>query len=80
MPIKDLPNPAYGFRRTAQGARITKPTHIFLFVGETYLQQFFDPQFACLNLVSGGRQLMEDPHTASLTSALSAGIIPVRPL
>lgn len=75
VPADKLPNPAYGFKRTAKGARITKPTHIFLFVGETYLQQFFDPQFACLNLVEGGRQLMEDPHTASLTSALSAGII-----
>lgn len=73
--FSDLPNPAYGFKRTAQGQRITKPTHIFLFVGESYLQQFFDPQFSCLNLVSGGRQLMEDPHTAKVTSALSAGII-----
>ncbi len=74
-PLETLQNPAYGFLRHAQGPRITKPTHIFLFVGETYLQQFFDPQFACLNLVSGGRQLMDDSHTASLTSALSAGII-----
>lgn len=74
-PVSSYPNPAFAFRRTARGARITKPTHIFLFVGETYLQQFFDPQFACLNLVSGGRQLMDDPHTASVTSALSAGII-----
>ena len=74
-PLRELPEPAYGFPRTAQGPRITKPTHIFLFVGETYLQQLFDPQFACLNLVSGGRQLMDNPHTAALTSALSAGII-----
>jgi lipoteichoic acid synthase len=74
-PLLSYPNPAFAFKRTAQGARITKPTHIFLFVGETYLQQFFDPQFACLNLVSGGRQLMDDPHTASVSSALSAGII-----
>mgnify|MGYP000320339219 CR=1 FL=1 len=52
-----------------------KPRHIFLLVGETYLQQFFDPAFASLNLVSGGRFLKDDPHTAQLTSALSAGII-----
>ena len=44
-------------------------------MGETYLQQFFDPAFASLNLVSGGRFLKDDPHTAQLTSALSAGII-----
>ena len=74
-PLEDLPNPAYAFRRTAKGARITKPKHIFLFVGETYLEQFFDPQFACLNLVSGGKQFRNDPHTAAVTSALSAGII-----
>lgn len=74
-PIEKLPNPAYGFLRHAKGPKITKPTHIFLFVGESYLQQFFDPQFACLNLVSGGRQLMEDSHTIAMHSALSAGII-----
>ena len=33
VPVDRLPNPAYGFKRTAQGPRITKPTHIFLFVG-----------------------------------------------
>ncbi|UQT39290.1 hypothetical protein M5E89_13385 [Acidaminococcus intestini] len=75
MPLSDFPNPVYAFRRAAKGARITKPRHIFLLVGETYLQQFFDPAFASLNLVSGGRFLKDDPHTAQLTSALSAGII-----
>jgi lipoteichoic acid synthase len=74
-PLAELPNPAFAFLRTASGPRITKPKHIFLFVGETYLQQFFDPEFACLNLVSGGRWLKEDAHTAAVTSALSAGII-----
>lgn len=74
-PVEELPNPVYGFLRHAKGPKITKPTHIFLFVGESYLQQLFDPPFACLNLVNGGRQLMDDPHTIALPSALSAGII-----
>lgn len=73
--ITALPNPVYAFKRTAKGAQITKPSHIFLLVGESYLQQFFDPAFACLNLVSGGRALMDDPHTAVFKNAVSAGII-----
>ena len=69
------PNPVYGFKRIAKGPKITKPSHIFLLVGESYLQQFFDPAFSCLNLVSGGKKLMNDPHTAMLPNSLSAGII-----
>lgn len=69
------PNPVYAFKRIAKGPKITKPSHIFLLVGESYLQQLFDPEFACLNLVSGGRKLMDDPHTAMLPNSLSAGII-----
>lgn len=73
--LLSYPNPVYAFRRTAKGARIKKPRHIFFFVGETYLQQFFDPAFKSLNLVSGGTYLKNDPHTAQLTSALSAGVV-----
>ncbi len=74
--IETYPNPVYAFLRKAKGPRISAPpSRIFLIVGESYLQQFFDPAFACLNLVSGGRKLMNDSHTAFLPNALSAGVI-----
>lgn len=73
--VSSYPNPVYAFKRTAGGPQITKPSHIFLLVGESYLQQLFDPAFACLNLVSGGRKLMDDVHTAVLPNSVSAGII-----
>jgi hypothetical protein len=73
--IMAYPNPAYAFHRVAEGAKIKKPSHIFLLVGESYLRQLFEPTFACLNLVSGGRKLLEDPHTATLENFLSAGVI-----
>ncbi len=73
--LNEYPNPVYAFKRTAKGAKISKPSHIFLIVGESYVQQLFDPAFACLNLVSGGGKLMADPHTAILKNSVSAGII-----
>ena len=73
--IKEYHNPVYAFKRISKGPKITKPSHIFLFVGESYLQQFFDPAFDCLNLVSGGKKMMNDPHTAALFNSVSAGVI-----
>lgn len=73
--IEKYPNPVYAFQHHAKGPRISKPSHIFLLVGESYLQQLFDPAYACLNITSGGKRLMNDPHTAILTNSLSAGII-----
>lgn len=68
-------NPLYQFKRTAKGPRIAKPRHIFLLVGESYMRQLFEPEYKCLNLVSGGNVLLHDPHTANLPNFLSAGII-----
>lgn len=73
--ITAYPNPVYAFKRQAKGPKIKKPSHIFLVVGESYLQQFFDAPFACLNVGAGGRKLMDDPHTAVLRNSLSAGVI-----
>ena len=73
--VQDYENPLYAFQRHAKGAKIRKPSHIFLFVGESYLQQYFDPAFASLGLTQGGAQWMNDAHTAVLRNALSAGVI-----
>lgn len=75
IPVTKYPNPVYAFKRTAKGAWIHKPSHIFLLVGESYLHLLFEKEFACLNLTSGGKALMNDPHTASLPNFLSAGLI-----
>ena len=73
--IASYPNPVYAFRHIAKGPRIKKPSHIFLIVGESYLQQLFDPAYDSLNLTSGGKRLMNDVHTAVLSNSLSSGII-----
>jgi lipoteichoic acid synthase len=73
--LSELPNPVYAFSRTTKGPHIAKPSHIFLIVGESYLQQLFDPTFACLHVAEGGKAIMEDSHTAWLAQTLSAGII-----
>lgn len=71
----DSENPLFHFKRIAKGPKISKPSHIFLLVGESYMHQLFEPAYQCLNLVSGGNTLYQDPHTAVLHNFLSAGII-----
>lgn len=73
--ISTYANPVYAFAHQAKGPKIKKPSHIFLIVGESYLQQFFDPAFDCLHIASGGKRLMHDPHTAVLYNSLSSGVI-----
>lgn len=63
------------FRHEAQGAKIKKPSHIFLIVGESYSQQYLEPPFADLHIADEGKKLMHDEHTAFIPTALSAGII-----
>lgn len=63
------------FQHTAKGAHIGMPSHIFLIVGESYSQPYFDPAFKDLHVADEGKKFMADSHTASICSALSAGII-----
>lgn len=74
-PAETDKNPLYSFKRVSKGARIKKPSHIFLFVGESYLQQLFDPAYDCLHVVSGGKRFREDEDTLSFANALSAGLV-----
>ncbi|MEN6568025.1 MAG: sulfatase-like hydrolase/transferase, partial [Veillonellales bacterium] len=69
----NLQNPVYAFERTAKGAKIKKPRHIFLVVGESYSQLPFDRPYEALHIVDGGRKFREDPHAVSLNHFLSAG-------
>lgn len=63
------------FRHTTRGPKISKPSHIFLIVGESYSQPYFDPAFAKLHIADEGKKLMADVHTASIFTTLSAGVI-----
>lgn len=60
---------------TAKGARINQPSHIFLIVGESYTQFVLDDQYACLHGADGGKTILSDPHTFSISNFLSSGII-----
>jgi hypothetical protein len=72
---KNLQNPAYAFKRTAGGARIKKPQHIFFIVGESYSQMPFDKIYDSLHIVEGGKKFREEMHTVSLDHFLPAGMI-----
>lgn len=63
------------FRHEAKGAKIKQPAHIFFIVGESYSQPYFDPAFAGLHIAEAGKAFRADTHTASVETALSAGII-----
>lgn len=72
---RELPNPAYAFRRKAGGAKIKKPQRIFFVVGECYSQMPFDKIYESLHIVDGGKKFRADPHTVSINDFLSAGDI-----
>ena len=63
------------FPHVTKGPKMKLPSHIFLIVGESYSQQYFDPAFADLHVADRGKAFMDDPHTAWIRTALSAGII-----
>lgn len=72
---RDLRNPAEAFQRTAKGARIKKPKHIFLIVGESYAQMPLDDIYSDYHIMDGAKAFRQDPHTASLNNFLPAGMI-----
>lgn len=76
MPCSDwktLDNPLYAFKRVATGARITKPKHIFLIVGESIPQWCMDPLYMEFNICPGLRAFAANTHTACVPNFLPAG-------
>ena len=67
--------PLDAFRRTAQGAGITLPQHIFFLLAESYGQVHFDAPYAGLNLMEAGVKFRAHPHTVSINNFLSSGMI-----
>ena len=68
-------NPLAAFVREAKGAKIAQPSHIFFLLGESYYQAPMDAPFAKLHIMDRGKAFFGDPHTFSLSTCLSAGII-----
>ena len=78
MPTKKwqaLPQPLAAFARTAKGARITPPKHIFYLLAESYEQAPLDAPYASLHIADGGKDFCADPHTFTLPNFLSAGLL-----
>lgn len=75
MPTSFAGAPLEVFRRTAQGARITPPRHIFFLLAESYGQVFFDEPYAALNLMEAGARFRAEKHTVSINNFLSGGMI-----
>lgn len=73
--MESFDNALQAFKHIAKGPKIDKPSHIFLIVGESYSQPYFDPAFTDLHIADEGKKLMADSHTASIPTTLSAGII-----
>lgn len=72
---QELANPVAAFQRAAKGARIQKPRHIFLIVGESYSQMPLDDIYAHLHIADGARRFRENPHTVQLKNFLPAGML-----
>ncbi len=72
---QQLMSPVEAFRRVAKGARIQKPKHIFLIVGESYAQMPLDDIYASLHIADGARKFRQDPHTVQLANFLPAGML-----
>ena len=72
---QSLPSPADAFVRHAKGARIAKPRHIFLIVGESYSQMPLDEVYADYHIMDGAKRLRAEAHTASLSNFLPAGMV-----
>ena len=70
-----LKHPLDAFCRTAKGARIRPPQHIFYLLGESYAQAPLDALYDNLHLADGGKRFRSDAHAFSLDHFLSAGVI-----
>ncbi len=73
--VRNKENILHAFRRFAEGARITKPKHIFFIVGESYTQAPFDEEFSNLHIVDNGKRFRNNEHTFVINNFLPAGMI-----
>ena len=69
----ELSNPLALFHRTAQGARIKKPKHVFLIVGESIPGWSMTPFFSAFKAMDGIRALLHDSKAWTIPYVLPAG-------
>ena len=74
-PDSPVEKPLEVFQRTADGARIDPPQHIFFLLAESYGQVHFDAPYAGLNLMEAGARFRAEPHTVCINNFLSSGMI-----
>jgi len=67
-------NPLAFFKRAAQGAKVSKPSHIFFLMGESHAQAGLDSLYADLHLMDASKRFREEAHTLSIDNFLSAGM------
>ena len=71
----DWQRPWESFKRTAKGAKISRPRKIFLLFGESHGQAPFDSLYDKLNLMEGSQRFRQDPHTLTIDNFLPGGMI-----
>lgn len=73
--IQAKENPLLSLRRTARGAKIKKPAHIFLIVGESHGQAPFDSFYKDLKLMEYSEKWRSEEHTVAINNFLPGGMI-----
>ncbi len=61
-------------RKEAQGAKIKKPQHIFLIIGESYANWPLLPQYKNLNIANGVRKIISEEDAAYVPAFLPNGM------
>ncbi len=68
-------NPLFHFKRTAQGAKINKPKHIFWLLGESQCQAPFDRVYDKLHLMDASKIFQQEKGTVTISNFQPAGMI-----
>lgn len=65
-------NPLELLKRTANGARIAKPKHIFILVGESLSQSVVDDIYSEYHVADASKKFQQNKHTISINNFLPA--------
>ena len=68
-------NPLMYCRRTAKGAKIRRPGHIFFILEESHCQGLYDAPYDMLNVVSHTKALRQEPGAFAISNFQPGGMI-----
>ncbi len=68
-------NPLLYCRRTARGAKISRPGHIFFILGESHCQGLYDEPYDMLNVVRHTKALRQEPGAFAINNFQPGGMI-----